>query len=208
MRLGSGFGAAAVLIAAMMGQAQAQSYQPGDPLTAPPPSTPTPAQPLVAPGLPSRADQAISPVVPAAPVPGAPALGAATATPDPGRTVQVTQRQAHPGGVVMSLTSVTFRSDSIIVTASITNASGRAAWLNRGNGMVLIDDRGHGYQFLPPPDNPEVQIAPQSQVTASFVFVGSIDPTARMVELETNPSGSRSDRLTAAPLFQFRLPVS
>jgi hypothetical protein len=74
--------------------------------------------------------------------------------------------------------------------------------------MVLIDDRGHGYQFLPPPDNPEVQIAAQSQVTANFVFVGTIDPTARMVELETNQSGSRSDRLTAAPLFQFRLPVS
>jgi hypothetical protein len=199
MRLWSGFGAAAVLIAAVTGQAQGQSFRPDDPLTAPsPPSTPTPSQPLVAPGLPSRADQAIAPVVPAAP----------TAAPDPGRTVRLEQRQAHPGGVVMSLTSVTFRSDSIIVSASITNSSGRAAWLNRSNGMVLIDDRGHGYQFLPPPDNPEVQIAPQAQVTANFVFVGSIDPTARMVELETNQSGSRSDRLTAAPLFQFRLPVS
>ncbi|MDR6292494.1 MULTISPECIES: hypothetical protein [Inquilinus] len=200
MRLRPSLVAMAVMAAAASAQAQGLLNQPGLPPTVQP-STPTPAQPLIAPGLPSRPEpQLTAPAAPAANLGG---------QEGPGRIIQLDQRQVHPNGVVVTLTSITFRADSIVVAASILNPSGRAAWLNRNGTLSLADDLGRSYRFVPPTDNPEVQIAPQSQVSASFVFVGPIDAEARSVQLATNGQiGSRVDRLTAAPLFLFRMPVS
>jgi len=170
------------------------------------PSTPTPSQPLVAPGLPSRPSQ---PLIVTAPAAANPAIPSAPPAQEPGRTVRLEQQQAHPSGVAMTLSSVTYRADSVIVAATITNLSDRAVSLNRGGSLVLVDDRGRSHPFMAPADNPEVQIGPRSRVTASFVFVGPIDGDARTVQLSTNgSSGSRSDRLTSAPAFLFRMPVS
>ncbi|OWJ65858.1 hypothetical protein [Inquilinus limosus] len=185
--------------------ARAQSLD----LTQPPraPSTPTPAQPLVAPGLPSRPEL---PLTTPAPAPqAAPATSVAPSAQEPGRTVRLEQQQAHPNGVAMTLTSITYRADSIIVAASIDNLSDRSMSLNRGGSLVLVDDRGRAHPFMPPADNPEVQIGARSRVTASFVFAGPLAEDARTVQISTNgPSGSRSDRLTSAPAFLFRVPVS
>ncbi len=170
------------------------------------PSTPTPSQPLVAPVVPSRPEQPLLIPAPAANPAAAPA---APALQDPGRTVRLEQQQAHPSGVAMTLSSITYRADSIIVTASISNLSDRPMSLNRGGSLVLVDDRGRSHPFVPPADNPEVQIGARSRVTASFVFAGPLTDNARAVQLSTNsPSGSRSDRLTSAPAFLFRVPVS
>ncbi|WP_343715267.1 hypothetical protein [Inquilinus sp.] len=172
------------------------------------PSTPTPSQPLVAPGLPSRPSQPLMVPAPAT-NPAAPTASSAPPVQDPGRTVRLEQQQAHPSGVAMTLSSITYRADSVIVAATITNLSDRAVSLNHGGSLVLVDDRGRSHPFVPPADNPEVQIGPRSRVTASFVFVGPIDGDARTVQLSTNgSSGSRSDRLTSAPAFLFRMPVS
>ena len=109
----------------------------------------------------------------------------------------------------MMLTGITYRADSVIVSASILNLTDRAVSLNRGGSLALVDDRGRAHPFVPPADNPEVQVAPRSRVTASFVFAGPLTGDTRSVQLSTNgPSGSRSDRLTSAPAFQFRVPVS
>jgi hypothetical protein len=205
MRVRPGLIAWAVVAAAGPAQAQLAPMQPG--LTQTAPSTPTPSQPLVAPGLPSRPDQTLAPGT-AWPI--APATSpVAPSAPATGRTVRLEQHQTHPSGVIMSLDSITFRADSIIVSATILNPSSRPTWLNRGGSLTLIDDRGRGYPFLPPGDNPEVQIAPQSRVTASFVFAGPVSPDSRTVQLSTNgPSGDRNNRLTSAPSFLFRVPVS
>jgi hypothetical protein len=194
----------ALAVLAMTAAAQAQLL---DSVQTPrAPSTPTPSQPLVAPGLPSRPSQ---PLVAPAPAAMNPATPPASPMQDPGRIVRLEQQQAHPSGVAMTLTSITYRADSVIVAATITNLSDRAVSLNRGGSLVLVDDRGRSHPFVPPMDNPEVQIGPRSRVTASFVFVGPIDGDARTVQLSTNgSSGSRSDRLTSAPAFLFRLPVS
>lgn len=185
----------------------AQAQMPLDPLQAPlgrTPSTPTPAQPLVKPGLPSRPDL---PMV--APPAAAPAARAAVASQDPGRTVMLQQQQAHPSGVAMTLTGITYRADSVIVSASVLNLSDRPVSLNRGGSLALVDDRGRAHPFVPPADNPEVQVAARSRVTANFVFAGPLGGDARSVQLSTNGlSGSRSDRLTSAPSFMFRVPVS
>ena len=197
--------ALAVMAAATAAQAQSSLLN-DDPLTMPSrtSSTPTPAQPLVKPGIPSRPEQpmATAPVA----VPAAPAAPSVQA---PGRTVRLDQQQSHPSGVAMMLTGITYRADSVIVSASITNLSDRAVSLNRGNSLVLVDDRGRAHPFVPPTDNPEVQVAPRSRVNANFVFIGPLTGDIRSVQISTNgPSGSRSDRLTSAPSFLFRVPVS
>jgi hypothetical protein len=127
------------------------------------PSTPTPSQPLVAPVVPSRPEQPL--LIPApATNPAAAAVPAAPTLQDPGRTVRLEQQQAHPSGVAMTLSSITYRADSIIVVASISNLSDRAMSLNRGGSLVLVDDRGRSHPFVPPADNPEVQIGARSRV--------------------------------------------
>ncbi|MGO1076238.1 hypothetical protein [Inquilinus sp. CA228] len=194
----------ALAVTAIATAAQAQSsLLNDDPLTSinRAPSTPTPAQPLVKPGLPSRPEQPAPVAFPAAPT--------APSGQDSGRTVRLEQEQAHPSGVAMMLTGITYRADSVIVSASILNLTDRAVSLNRGGSLVLVDDRGRAHPFVPPADNPEVQVAPRSRVNASFVFAGPLSGDTRSVQLSTNgPSGSRSDRLTSAPAFQFRVPVS
>jgi len=197
----------ALAVTAAATAAQAQSSLLDGPLQAPTlrsSSTPTPSQPLVKPGIPSRPEQ------PMAPAPVAfPAAPAAPSGQDSGRTVRLEQQQAHPSGVAMMLTGITYRADSVIVSASITNLSDRAVSLNRGNSLVLMDDRGRAHPFVPPTDNPEVQVAPRSRVNANFVFIGPLTGDIRSVQLSTNgPSGSRSDRLTSTPSFLFRVPVS
>jgi len=205
MRLRPDLIACAALAAATPARAQLSSLlQPGP--TQSVQSTPTPTQPLVAPGLPSRPDLAPGtqwPVTPAVPAPAVPTA------PDTGRTVRLEQHQMHPSGVIMSLDSITFRADSIVVSATILNPSDRPAWLNQGGGLTLADDRGRSYPFVPPADNPNVQIAAQSRVTASLVFAGPLAGDTRTVQLSINgPSGDRSSRLTSAPAFLFRVPVS
>lgn len=197
----------AVLAAAST--AQAQILDRPIPMPMPrPPSTPTPSQPLVAPVVPSRPEQPLRIPAPAA-NPAVAGVPAAPALQDLGRTVRLEQQQAHPSGVAMTLSSITYRADSIIVTASISNLSERPVSLNRGGSLVLVDDGGRSHPFVPPADNPEVQIDARSRVAASFVFTGPLADDARTVQLSTNgPSGSRSDRLTSAPAFLFRVPVS
>ncbi|MGK9165805.1 hypothetical protein KXR53_05880 [Inquilinus limosus] len=169
------------------------------------PSTPTPTQPLVAPGLPSRPQQPLMTPAPAT----APAVPAAPAEQGAGRTVRVEQQQTHPSGVMMTLTSVTFQANAIIVAASILNLSDRPTSLNRGGSLVLVDDQGRSHPFVPPTDNPEVRVAARSRVAATFVFAGPLAGDTRSVQISTNGlSGSRSDRLTSAPSFLFRVPVS
>ncbi|WP_342241280.1 hypothetical protein [Inquilinus sp. OTU3971] len=196
----------ALAVTAAATAAQAQSSLLDDPLQVPTlraPSTPTPAQPLVKPGLPSRPEQP-------APAPAAfPAAPAAPSGQEAGRTVRLEQEQAHPSGVAMMLTGITYRADSVIISASILNLTDRAVSLNHGGSLALVDDRGRAHPFVPPVDNPEVQVAPRSRVNASFVFAGPLSSDTRSMQLSTNgPSGSRSDRLTSTPSFQFRVPVS
>ncbi|MFE0753978.1 hypothetical protein ACFW16_08505 [Inquilinus sp. NPDC058860] len=203
-----------IALAVMAAATAARAQVPLDPLQPPPgraPSSPTPSQPLVKPGVPSRPERPV--MAPAPPAPAAPGVSAAVpAAPggqDAGRTVALEQQQAHPSGVSMMLTGITYRADSVIVSASITNLSDRPVSLNRAGGLVLVDDRGRSHPFVPPAGNPEVQVAPRSRAAANFVFAGPLTGDSRSVELSTNgPSGSRSDRLTSAPSFMFRVPVS
>jgi hypothetical protein len=161
-----------------------------------PPGMPTPTYPLVKPGLPlpgpgSGQPPLSPPVEHLAPV-----------------IVRVQQSKTHPNGMTILVDSVNFLPSSIVIAVEIFNPGIDRRRLNPLGSLVLTDDRGRSYLFLPPPDNPDMQIPPRSRVVGQLVFLGGVDWQARALRLSINhPLGSSSDRMTATPLFQFSLPA-
>ncbi|MGK9165804.1 hypothetical protein KXR53_05875 [Inquilinus limosus] len=193
--------AAAIIVIAIgladHGHAQMPA-QPQIPLQEPdrPPSTPTPTHPLVKPGLPLPE-----------PGIGQPALPPPVERPAP-VTIHVQQSKTHPNGMTISVTTVSLLPSSIAIAVEIFNPAADWRRLNPLSSLLLTDDRGRSYPFLPPPDNPEMLISPRSRVTGQLVFLGPVDWQARLLRLSINhPNGSPTDRMTATPLFQFSLPA-
>lgn len=161
-----------------------------------PPAEPVPAYPLVKPGLPPPQPWVGQP----AQQPASPPLAPVSA--------RVQQSKTHPNGMTISIAAVSFLPSSIVVDVEIFNPGVYRRRLNPFGTLLLTDDRGRSYPFLPPPDNPEMQIAPQSHVVGRLVFFGGVDWQARMLRLTINhPFGSPTDRMSLTPLLQFTLPA-
>lgn len=161
-----------------------------------PPDMPTPTYPLVKPGL---------------PLPG-PGIGQPSPNPPVEHlapvTVRLQQSKTHPNGMTILVDSVNFLPSSIVIAIEIFNPGIDRRRLNPLGSLMLTDDRGRSYPFLPPPDNPDMQIQPRSRVVGQLVFLGGVDWQARTLRLSINhPFGSSTDRMTATPLFQFSLPA-
>lgn len=159
-----------------------------------PPGMPTPTYPLVKPGLPG------------------PGIGQPPPNPPVGQPapviVRLQQSKTHPNGMTILVDSVNFLPSSIVIAIEIFNPGVDRRRLNPLGTLVLTDDRGRSYPFLPPPDNPDMQIQPRSRVVGQLVFLGGVDWQARALRLSINhPFGSSTDRMTATPLFQFSLPA-
>ena len=159
-----------------------------------PPGMPTPTYPLVKPGLPGPGI--------AQPPPNPPVGQFAPVI------VRLQQSKTHPNGMTILVDSVNFLPSSIVIAIEIFNPGIDRRRLNPLGSLVLTDDRGRSYPFLPPPDNPDMQIQPRSRVVGQLVFLGAVDWQARALRLSINhPFGSSTDRMTATPLFQFSLPA-
>lgn len=164
-----------------------------------PPGTTTPTYPLVKPGLPPPGfDVGRPPQPPQPPQVGQPFLV----------TIRVQESKTHPNGMTILVDTVSFLPSSIVIAVEIFNPAIERRRLNPFGSLQLTDDRGRSYLFLPPPDNPDMLIEPQSRVTGRLVFLGGVDWQARFLRLSINhPLGSSTDRMTATPLFQFNLPA-
>lgn len=161
-----------------------------------PPGRPTPTYPLVKPGLPPPERGLGQPAQPPIVEPPAPVA------------IRVRQSKTHPNGMTISVDTVNFLPSSIVITVEIFNPADERRRLNSRDSLLLTDDRGRIYPFLPPPDNPDLQIQPRSRVVGRLVFLGAVDWQARVLRLSINhPLGSPTDRMTSTPLFQFSLPA-
>jgi hypothetical protein len=193
--------AAAVMAvaASLAGEAQAQILtEPMVPSQGPtrPQERSVPTYPLVKPGLPPPEHRI-----------GQPAQPPSAAFPAP-ITVRVRQSKTHPNGMTISVDTVSFLPSSIVISIEVFNPAADRRRINPFGSLQLTDERGGTYLFLPPPDNPELQIAPQSHVLGRLVFLGAVDWQARTLRLTINhPLGSPTDRMTTTPLFQFILPA-
>lgn len=161
-----------------------------------PPGTPTPTYPLVKPRLPPPGSGVGQPSQPPPVEQSAPVA------------IRVQKSKTHPNGMTILVDTVNFLPSSIVIAVEIFNPAVERRRLNPFGSLLLTDDRGRSYPFLPPPDNPDMQIQPQSRVTGRLVFLGVVDWRARFLRLSINhPLGSSTDRMTATPLFQFSLPA-
>ncbi len=165
----------------------------------PRPGTATPTYPLVKPVLPPPGLGVGQPPQPLqSPQFGYPSLV----------TIRMRESKTHPNGMTILVDTVSFLPSSIVIAVQIFNPAVGRRRLNPFGSLQLTDDRGRSYLFLPPPNNPDMLIEPQSRVIGRLVFVGGVDWQARFLRLSINhPLGSSTDRMTATPLFQFSLPV-
>lgn len=115
----------------------------------------------------------------------------------------------HPNGSVLIVKSMERGPDSTTLEIVVTSAD-REIELNRGDSMVLIDSSGARHLLVPPADNEEIVIPPNSRLTGEMVFSGRLDPAAERVVLSTNDGvgGSATSAQTSRPVFRLELPLS
>ncbi|HEX3863992.1 MAG TPA: OmpA family protein [Stellaceae bacterium] len=132
-----------------------------------------------------------------------PAIPAASAKP-----VAIDRRITHPDGASLTLKTIDFRSDAIVLSVTIANPGDRDIRLNRARSLIL-DDGAHGiYHLNPPADNPDLRIAARIAVAGELVFIGPLAPTTRVLRLSSNAGIGTSDNpYDDAPVFNITLPV-
>lgn len=104
----------------------------------------------------------------------------------------------YANNVIVRITNISFTRDNIILALEVINDSEIAIQLNGGmpgEGIVLLDDLGNQYSFVPPRNNPAVGLQPGAELRGEFVFTGSVSPSANSLTLITN-SGAPSPTAT------------
>ncbi len=121
----------------------------------------------------------------------------------------IERRLTHPNGASLTMKSIEFKPDSIVLSVAITNPGDRVISLNHDRGFVLTDG-GRGVHHLnPPADNPELRIAAWAETTGDLVFIGPLAPSARTLSLSSNEGiGTRDNPYDDAPVFTASLPVA
>lgn len=99
--------------------------------------------------------------------------------------------QGHPNGSILRVTGSTVEPTSITVQVEVINGLSREIRLAyAGNTVRLDDDAGNTYEFIPPGDNPDLQIRGRGTLTGELVFYGVLDEEATALRLQTSASES------------------
>lgn len=123
------------------------------------------------------------------------ATGSSPAVSGPGRPggdpTPLAIEQRHPNGSVLRVTSLTVEPNAIRVALQVVNGDTRDLTLGFiGNTVTLTDDVGGVYEFIEPPDNPDLEIQPRGTLTGELVFFGVLNPGASSLRLQTNSQAS------------------
>ncbi|GAB4236563.1 MAG: hypothetical protein Kow00121_63820 [Elainellaceae cyanobacterium] len=140
---------------------------------------------------------------------GAASIGAASTAPSssqqtPSGELQLAQTEAalnlesrYQENIIVRITDVAFTRNNIILALEATNGSETTIELNSntsGEGIILVDDLGNQYSFVPPRNNPSVGLQPGAELRGEFVFSGSVSPSANSLTLIIN-SGVTQDEM-------------
>jgi outer membrane protein OmpA-like peptidoglycan-associated protein len=136
-------------------------------------------------------------------------LAARSAAPALSGGVALDVSATHPNGASLSIKSLEFHADSIVVSAAAVNPTNHDVALNKAHSLVL-DDGGHALHRLNPPlDNPELMIPANGQLTGTLVFIGPATPAAQQMTLSSNQRvGTPDNPYDAAPVLQAKLNVA
>lgn len=105
----------------------------------------------------------------------------------------------HPNGTVLRVSKVSFANDSISIDFAVTNGYKYEIELAQG-GMQLRDNLGNVYNLSPPPQDPDISVAPNNNLKGKLTFLGRIAPNADSLNLTTNYKyGSRDNEYARTP---------
>lgn len=119
--------------------------------------------------------------------------------------MEVNEQISHVNGTVLKLESISFDDEFITVNFTAINGSIGTiglAWDGR-QGVILEDDTGHTYPFLPPEDNETLEIEEGERLSGSLIFIGKLREDATSLHLIFNPEGHKDDTSTSSPYFSF-----
>lgn len=163
--------------------------------TAEPEATPEPDAPAsTATAPPSEQDSSEESPPPSAspsePESSSPSASASeSSSPTAFRPLDIEQR--HPNGSVLRVTGVAVAPTSITLQVEVVNGLSGPIFLGYvSNSVLLEDDRGGTYEFIPPADNEDLQIEGRGTLTGEFVFYGVPDEGATSLLMQTNVNAS------------------
>lgn len=115
----------------------------------------------------------------------------------------------HTSGSVLRVTGVRFEPDHIAVDLSFTNGIDHVQRLNDiGDDMVLRDDLGNRYNISAPPNNSDVEVQEEQNLTGEFIFLGRIHPDASQLTLVTNENHGSDSGGAYDPRMSITTPIS
>ncbi len=113
---------------------------------------------------------------------------------------QLALQVKHPNGTTLQVTRVSFHEDNIQLQVSVTNGGANEIKLADFDDMIVRDNLGSTYRLSPPPQNPELTVAPATTVQVLLVFLGRVQPGATHLTLTANSrTGSDTSDSTRAP---------
>lgn len=126
-----------------------------------------------------------------------------------GAQVPLHAQVAHPGGVVLQLTSLQSRDTETVVGVRVINGDDKEIKLNRFNnrdGYIVVES-GERLYLSPPASNPQVTIQPGQTLEGELVFLGRLPQTQSAV-LVLNENSSTDSEYTQVPGFRVDLPLA
>ncbi|ARK28592.1 hypothetical protein [Halalkalibacter krulwichiae] len=119
--------------------------------------------------------------------------------------LQVDQQLIHDNGTVATIESIEFGEEVITVNVNVKNGRlGDIFFAHTGRkGLVLEDDTGVQYPFLPPNDNEGLMIGTGEQLSGALVFLGRVNGEAKELSLTVNPHRKDDNERTSTPYFFF-----
>ncbi|MDQ3574336.1 MAG: hypothetical protein M3404_05345 [Actinomycetota bacterium] len=113
---------------------------------------------------------------------------------------QLALQVKHPNGTTLQVNRVSFHEDNIQLQVSVTNGGKNDIKLADFDDMILRDNLGSTYRLSPPPQNPDLTVAPATTIQVLLVFLGRVQPGATHLTLTTNArTGSDTNEFSRDP---------
>lgn len=106
--------------------------------------------------------------------------------------VSASAEDRHPQGSLLTVEEVEVRERSIALDISLVN--GRTDIIRLNNFRLwLVDDQDNSYEFSPPEQNANLEVAAGAELTGTIVFLGVLDPEATSLTLKSNVNDPLAD---------------
>lgn len=124
-----------------------------------------------------------------------------------GKPVPLTIQVAHPGGLVLQLTSIQAKATETVVGVTVINGDSDEQQLNQwpnNRNAYLLAANGERLLLSPPQANPELRVGAGQRMQGELVFLGRLEKGAGAT-LVMNDGSDISNKYSNSP--GFRIPI-